>query len=82
MESTIKETQIIQEKFDLVTIVIVKTSEYREQHGEFIVRELRKRMGSEVSYHIRFVDSIPRTRSGKFRAVVCKLNENYIKSDQ
>jgi phenylacetate-CoA ligase len=71
--NTIKETQIIQEKVDLITILIVVTDLYKEKHGEFVVNELRKRMGPDVTYEIDYVDAIPRTSSGKFRAVINKI---------
>ena len=73
MDSSIKETQIIQEKLDLVTVLIVKTERYKPEHADFIIRELRKRMGAVVTYQTKFVDSIPRAKSGKFRAVICQI---------
>jgi phenylacetate-CoA ligase len=75
VENTIKESQIIQEKIDLIRILIVRGEGYQEKHKEFIVRELGKRMGPAVVQKIEYVDSIPRTKSGKYRAVICKVNK-------
>jgi phenylacetate-CoA ligase len=52
LENTIKESQIIQEKIDLIRILVVRGEGYQEKHGEFIVRELEKRMGTGLAYNI------------------------------
>jgi hypothetical protein len=75
VKGTIKEAQIIQEKLDLITILLVKTHKYTNKDGEYIIKELGKRMGPGMNYVVKFVDSIPRTLNGKFRAVVCKLKK-------
>lgn len=72
---TIKEAQIIQEKLDLITILVVKAPGYTDKDGESIIKELKKRMGPAMSYAIRLVDSIPRTKTGKSRAVIRKVEE-------
>ena len=72
---TIKEAQIIQEKLDLITILIVKATGYVDKDGEHIIKELDKRMGPGMHYTIRFVNSIPKTETGKFRAVIRKVEE-------
>lgn len=74
LSSSIRETQIIQEKSDLVNVLIVKADNFEERHAGFIVEELKKRMGTVVTYTVTYVDSIPRTNSGKFRAVICKVD--------
>jgi len=74
VENTIKESQIIQEKIDLIKVLIVRDKGYREKDGEFIIRELQKRMGPAVTCEIEHVDSIGRTKNGKYRAVICEVN--------
>lgn len=68
--SSIKETQIVQQSRELIRIKIVQDSGYQPEHGDYIVKELVKRMGNDIQFQIEFVDEIPRTKSGKFRAVV------------
>lgn len=75
VESSIIETQIVQEKIDLVKIFIVRDVNYLEDHGRFIINELKKRMGENIFYEIVYVENIPRTKSGKFRAVINKISE-------
>ncbi|MDW7774301.1 MAG: hypothetical protein SCH71_15555 [Desulfobulbaceae bacterium] len=72
---TIKETQIIQEDLDTVTLKIVPGEEYSQQEAEVIIHELKKRLGTQVAVSIELVDSIPRTAAGKFRAVISKVNQ-------
>lgn len=73
LKDSINETQIIQERLDLVTILIVKAENYNESHGNSIIDELKKRMGNSIMFNIKYVTTIPRTKSGKFRAVICKV---------
>jgi phenylacetate-CoA ligase len=75
VENTIKESQIIQEKIDLIRILIVRSEGYKEKDGEFIVKELEKRLGTALVHKIEYVDSIPRTKNGKYRAVICNVNK-------
>ncbi len=74
VDSSIKETQIIQERLDYIVIKLVKTSNYKDKHGQFIINELQKRMGYNINFSIQYVNSIPLTKSGKFRAVICKID--------
>ena len=73
IKNTIKETQIVQEKRDLINIFVVRTGNYKEEHGNFIVDQLKKRMGGNIQYSIKYVDSIKRTKAGKFRSVICDI---------
>jgi len=73
VDSSIRETQIVQEAVDLVKINIVKDYNYKKEHGDFIVRELEKRMGTDIRFQIVFVDEIPKTQTGKFRTIVNKI---------
>ncbi len=77
ISSSIKETQIVQYAIDSVTIKIVKDTDYKNEHGEFIVKELMARMGRGINFQIKFVEEIPRTKSGKFRAVINNIAERH-----
>ena len=76
VDNGIIEAQIIQEKIDLIHILLVRAENYDETHGQFIVNELKKRMGDDIVYKISYVDCIARTEGGKFRAVINKLVGN------
>ncbi len=70
MSNSIKETQIIQQAPDFVEILIVKGVNYSGNDGQSVITELKKRMGEGVTFKIKYVDEIPRSSNGKFRAVV------------
>ena len=68
----VREAQIVQETLDRVRVRFVPASGYRNSDGQTIISRLRDRMG-DVEVILDSVESIPRTRNGKFRAVVCEI---------
>lgn len=70
---SVAESQIIQEDRKNIRIKIVKLPDYGESDTEYLLREFKKRVGEEMSVHIEFVDSIPRTSAGKFRWVISNI---------
>ena len=70
MSNCIRETQIIQKRIDYVEIQIVRADGYLKEHGQALIAELKKRMGNTLTYKINYTESIPRTSSGKLRAVI------------
>jgi|MTBAKSStandDraft_2_1061841.scaffolds.fasta_scaffold01518_20 phenylacetate-CoA ligase len=72
---TIKESQIVQEDLDRVTLKIVPGQDYDQNEADIIVHELKKRLGTQAAISVELVESIPRTSAGKFRAVVSKVNK-------
>lgn len=73
---SIKETQIVQEDLDNVTLKIVPGDNYRQEEADIIVYELKKRLGSYTKITTQLVQEIPRTSSGKFRAVISKVKKS------
>lgn len=65
----IREAQIIQENMNRIRVLIVRSHGYSQRDGDSIVRRIRKRVG-DIEVILEYVDSIPRTTNGKFRAVV------------
>jgi len=72
---SIKETQIIQEDLDNVTLKIVPGNNYQPEEADIIVYELKKRLGSKTNITTEIVREIPRTSAGKFRAVISKVGK-------
>jgi phenylacetate-CoA ligase len=70
---TIQECQIIQDSNYDLTLNIVKGSYFKESEIDILKYELRKRVGSDLNISIIYKDFIPRTSSGKFRAVISKV---------
>ena len=69
----VAESQIIQEDREHILIKIIKRAEYTDADSRYIIEEMKKRVGSDMSIDIEFVDEIPRTKAGKFRWVISKV---------
>lgn len=77
----IREAQIIQEALDHLRVRYVPATGFTARHGQRIVEYLRARMGKIVVV-LEEVSEIPRTASGKFRAVICKLPASALDVDR
>lgn len=71
----IQEAQVVQEAIDRFVVNIVPTEGFDEAVAKAIQANMRLHVGN-VDTSVVVVESIPRTSSGKFRAVICKLSEN------
>ena len=69
----IREAQIIQETLSRVRVRIVAAEGYGEVDRRRIAEGLRERLGTGVEIEFEQVDDIPRTRAGKFKAVISQL---------
>lgn len=67
------EAQVIQEKIDLIRILIVPTEKFSDKNQNLLLQNLRERLGYDIEIIFQKVESIPRTKSGKFNSVVSKL---------
>jgi phenylacetate-CoA ligase len=68
----VRQSQIVQESLDRLTVLVAPAPGFDPQVARTIEERLRARMG-EVAVAIHTLDEIPRTASGKLRAVVCRL---------
>ena len=68
----IKESQIIQERTDLITVRIVREPGFRDETARELVEALKQRLGN-MTVNIEYCDRIPRTAAGKFRSVVSRV---------
>jgi phenylacetate-CoA ligase len=67
------ESQIVQESLDLIRVLYVPTSSFTTVDLSRLESNLRARIGQQVGLEFVRTDTIPRSRAGKFRAVVSKL---------
>ena len=70
--SNIKEAQVVQEQLDRFVIRVVSTAGFGEDDRATLVTNMRDHVGN-CRIDVEKVPEIPRSRSGKFRAVVCNL---------
>lgn len=71
----VEQSQIIQEDYDRITIRIVPNAQFRPADSEHLIREFKARLGEEMQIRIETVQELPRTRSGKFKWVISKVDK-------
>lgn len=71
----IAECQIIQRAVDHIIICIVRTPEYDHQQQAYMLKEVRRRVGSGMQIEIEFVEKLLGTESGKVRFVISELRD-------
>jgi phenylacetate-coenzyme A ligase PaaK-like adenylate-forming protein len=67
------EAQIVQQSPDRVEILVVPGPGFDAPSKAKLVSSLRERVGERMTIDVREVESIPRTRNGKFRSVVSNI---------
>ena len=72
----IREGQIVQEAINRIRCNVVPTDGFSENDCLEIVRRIQGRLGPEMQVLVECVDSIPRTKAGKFKAVVSLLKRD------
>ncbi|MDJ0636145.1 MAG: hypothetical protein QNJ34_23385 [Xenococcaceae cyanobacterium MO_188.B29] len=68
--SNLVETQMIQEKLNLVRVLIVPTENFTQKDEAILRKKLEERFGLEMQIAIQKVDAIPLTKQGKYQAVI------------
>jgi len=71
---SIKESQLIQEKIDLLRVKIVPRENYTEKDSTQLINALKERVGANMRIEIELTDKIPRTNAGKLRWVISKIH--------
>jgi phenylacetate-CoA ligase len=69
----ILEAQIVQDRIDALTVLLVPCDGYGARTEEQLLAKLRFRLGEDVALEIRLVDAIPRPANGKFKGVACNI---------
>ena len=67
--SAVAEAQIVQERPDRVRVLVVPGADWKSASDALLIREIRKRIGDEISIAIELTETIAREPNGKFRAV-------------
>lgn len=70
----IKETQLVQTAPNQIIVNLVRTADYTASTGDKLVEALKARVGYDMHVELHFLEHIPRTAAGKFRAVISKLD--------
>jgi len=69
------EGQIIQENLTDFTVKVVPVNGFSQSDEMDIRNRMFQRLGREVNVKVEIVPEIPRTKSGKFQAVISKVKK-------
>jgi phenylacetate-CoA ligase len=69
----ITEGQIIQESLEQIRVKIVPAIGFDPENTKEIINRVKQRLGNETIVLVEIVEEIPRTRSGKFKAVISMI---------
>lgn len=72
--TSIAESQVIQEDLDTVLVKIVPTERFSISDEQHLIAGLQERLGSTVNIQVKQVEALERTKSGKFKWVISKVN--------
>ena len=73
--SSIKECQIVQRELGSIIVRIVKRDNYSIQIENNLKSAIKDMISPTIKVFFEYVNEIPRTKSGKFKAVVSELNK-------
>lgn len=71
----IREGQIIQEASDVIRVKVVPSDGFSASDIQDIVHRVQQRLGERVKVVVEPVTNIPRTKAGKFQAVISLLKD-------
>lgn len=66
----VREGQIVQEAVDRIVVKVVPASGFGIEDERDIIRRMHQRLGADVQVSVERVEGIPRSSSGKYKAVV------------
>lgn len=69
----VAEGQIVQETLTRIVVKVVPTTGYGAADAENIIQRMKQRLGPTAQIVVETVNSIPRSKAGKFQAVVSLL---------
>jgi phenylacetate-CoA ligase len=73
----VQEGQIIQESLDFIRVKVVPTKEFGEKDIQDIIHRVHQRLGEKVKVKVEAVMDIPKTKAGKFQAVVSNIKKEH-----
>lgn len=71
----IREAQILQKQIGKIEVNVSKREEAASEQLNALIAEIQKYVGDDTSVEIKFVETIARNKSGKFRAVISNIDD-------
>lgn len=69
----VRQFQFYQDNVEECVLNIVKNEQYTEEDEQMIYYKIKEKLGDELKLRIKYVEEIPKTRSGKHRFLIQKL---------
>jgi phenylacetate-CoA ligase len=69
----VREAQIYQPDLARISLRVVRRPDYGKSDEDALLRETHRRVGEDTTVEIDYVDSLPRSSSGKLRVVVSEV---------
>ena len=67
-------SQVVQEKIDLIILRLVTDSSYSKEISEpIMIQRIQSQLGSDIRVSFEYLKELPRTSSGKIKAVISNL---------
>lgn len=73
---SVKASQIIQEDYEHIVIKIVASENYSDADTRHLKNEFMSRMGNGMRIDVELVDELSRTKAGKFKWVISKVDKS------
>lgn len=77
-EIDVIESQFVQSSLNELDVYIVPGKKYTDVSTQIILSNLKERLGEKMSFNIHYTKEIPRTKSGKIRAVISKIKNSKV----
>jgi phenylacetate-CoA ligase len=74
-QPNVREGQIVQETLSRIRVRVVPVNGFSSTDVQDITQRVKQRLGSQVEVIVESVESIPRTKAGKFRAVISLVGQ-------
>lgn len=74
-QPNVREGQIIQESLNKIHVRVVPLDGFSQIDEKDIISRIKQRLGKAINVSVELVESIPRTKSGKFKAVISNLKK-------
>lgn len=76
----VREGQIVQDAVDRIRVRVVPAAGFGPGDVRDVAQRIQQRLGPDMAVSVELVDEIPRSRSGKFQAVVSRLHESGVRA--
>ncbi len=71
--TSIRECQVVQREPNSIVLRIVRRNDYSEKAEKSLLQEIKEKISPTLQVSFEYVDTIPRTKAGKFKAVLSEL---------